>query len=179
MSVLRKHFLPLRECLLCHHTLYHATQRNSVINSEENEKRSGLVEVQYFISVFVQHMYAACTTCLTDTIRSTVNPCSSIRPKHHQGVPSAADPPISRANLSRTQPSLREQVVCGDLNIIRMINFFSFIVFATVIGRICGISLWEIAVDVHCGLAQVELSAGAACADSVGGQRYRVACRIL
>ena len=40
MSVLRKHFLPSRECLLCPHTLHHTTQRNNVhvIKSEENEK---------------------------------------------------------------------------------------------------------------------------------------------
>jgi hypothetical protein len=40
MSVLRKHFLPSRECLLCLHTLHHTTQRKNVnvINSEENEK---------------------------------------------------------------------------------------------------------------------------------------------
>lgn len=129
--------------------------------------------------MFVSHMYAACATCLTNAIRSTVYPCSSIRPKHHHGVPCAADPTVSRTDLSRTQPSLREQVVCGDLDVIRMINFFGFIVFATVIGRISGVSLWGIAVHVHCGLAQVELSAGAACADSEGGQRNRVTCGVL
>jgi hypothetical protein len=51
--------------------------------------------------------------------------------------------------------------MCSVFVIVGIMYFFGFIVFTTVISRVYGVPLREVAVDIHRRFAQVNLLAGA------------------
>ena len=67
----------------------------------------------------------------------------------------------------------------GVLEIIGIMNFLGFIVFAAKISRVYVVSLREDAVDIHSRFAQVNLFPGTVRGHGEGGQRNRVPCWVL